>query len=81
MVEQSSFSPFIHCPVSNCFAENYDDMTLEASAYDAVVFHMANLWFSPPKLNRSPSQRYVLFSLESPSNVRMSTYYNGKLTF
>lgn len=59
----------LKCPINNCFATN--NRTLlgkDTSAFDAILFHHANIdWFDLLLLRRSPHQRFVFFNKESPS--------------
>ena len=82
---------FEQCPVSNCFITHNHQELSSISLYDAVIFHMADIERLEPdelpgQLDRSPSQRYVMFFIEIPQHwradfSRFDNFFNWTMTY
>ena len=59
-------APFQHCPVTNCHVTNIPTELPSVAEFDAVLFHLKDIVDFPAE--RSPEQRYVVFTKESPDN-------------
>jgi hypothetical protein len=71
------------CPVWQC--ETSDNRT-DVQNYDAIVFHLRTWNQKDLPKRRSPHQRYVFFSLESPAwaayrVARMANFFNWTMTY
>jgi alpha-1,3-fucosyltransferase len=71
------------CPVWQC--ETSDNRT-DVQNYDAIVFHLRTWNKRDLPKRRSPHQRYVFFSLESPAwaayrVARMANFFNWTMTY
>jgi alpha-1,3-fucosyltransferase len=71
------------CPVWRC--ETSDNRT-DVQNYDAIVFHLRTWNQKDLPKRRSPHQRYVFFSLESPAwaayrVARMANFFNWTMTY
>lgn len=69
---------FKRCPVNTCYA-THNHSYLPVEDFDAVIFYAArwSVWESGIPEKRSPKQKYIFFSWESPFN----TYYEARSIF
>ena len=82
---------FENCPVSDCFLTYNRQELPSVSHFDAIIFHMADLEILKPQelpdqQDRDPSQRYVMFFLESPQHwtvdvSRFNNFFNWTMTY
>ena len=75
---------FRNCPVSNCFNTNNKKL-MPIEKFDAIIINYRFLNFKKFSLNkRSPHQRYIIFNLEPPQNIKKEVYdgfYNWSMTY
>lgn len=59
---------FEDCPVPHCFATTQRDFHESVSDFDAVLFHGIEVDLNDLPEERSPDQRYIFFTWESPDS-------------
>lgn len=59
---------FEGCPVPHCFATTQRDFHESVSEFDAVLFHGIEVELNDLPAERSPDQRYIFFTWESPDS-------------
>ncbi len=83
---------FSRCPVSNCRLTNDRTDMPSISDYDAVLFHLRDVNTNvrrvavPNQRKRRPSQRYVMFLMESPQHdgfkySKFKNFFNWTMTY